>query len=249
MTDKDKDVPEENQSAAPPVKPARIQRSAATASTEIIAVRSVHEQGLERAREIQQAGLNLKPLTAKQATFVQAVADGASAAEAYRFAYDCLHEKPSVITARASYLMSTPHIAAALYESRKRQQEKLLRDRETAQMYVIEHLQKVVETPGTHHSARVNALSLLGKYSGLFGESGAAGEKDRRPSAVIEQELRVKLRAFMDEGVVDVQASGSPIKDSATKGDGSGVGNNGGNNMKPNLDTIELTPNDIDDLD
>ena len=156
-----------------------------------------------------EAGNNLKALTAKQSTFVQAVADGATAAEAYRFAYDCLHEKPSIITARASYLMGVPHIAHALYEARVKLESRVLKDRDQAQRYVIEHLQRVVESPGTHHSARVGALSLLGKYSGLFGDAGAAQEKDRRPSAVLEMELRSKLMSVLgNEGlgrVISVQ--------------------------------------------
>lgn len=163
---------------------------------------SAYEQGLRIAKEILAQGDKLKPLTAKQGTFVQALLDGATASEAYRFAYDLPHEAPSVIYTRSSNLQKTPHVAYEIFIQKQRQEERLLRDRTQAQRFVIEHLQRIVETPGTHHAARVNALNLLGKYSGLFGDNNAGASS--RTHNNIEQELLGKLRVLMGDNTVTI---------------------------------------------
>lgn len=175
-------------------------------STAITRVRSAYEQGLERAKQLIEEGHELKKLTAKQETFVQALADGASAAEAYRFAYDSVHEKPAAVAQRASYLQTLPHVAFKLYSVKREVEERVLRDRESAQHYVIKGLQSVIEQPGTHHAARVNALNLLGKYSGLFdATSGSATGRDKRSTAALEAELKTKLAVYLRDTVGVIQ--------------------------------------------
>lgn len=183
---------------------------------------TTYEQGLRRAREILETpGGKLKELTAKQATFIQAILDGATNSEAYRFAYDNNLDKPAVINHRASDLMKLPHIAYELFIARRRNEERLLRDRGQAQRFVVEHLQRIVEMPGTHHSARVNALNLLGKYAGLFGEAGAAQDKDKRSPQALEAEIIGRLRVIMGNSapqkpvqeIIDAEATEVPVDD------------------------------------
>lgn len=175
-------------------------------STAITRVRSAYEQGLDRAKQLIEEGHELKALTAKQETFVQALSDGASAAEAYRFAYDSIHEKPAAVHQRASYLQTLPHVAFRLYSLKREKEERVLKDRESAQHYVIKALQSVIETPGTHHTARVSALSLLGKYSGLFdATSGAAVGRDKRNTETLEAELKTKLAVYLRDTVGVIQ--------------------------------------------
>lgn len=162
---------------------------------------SSYEQGLRMAKDILANGDRLKTLTAKQSTFVQALLDGATASEAYRFAYDQPHETPSQIHARASNLQRQPHVAYEIFVQRQRTEERLLKDRTQAQRFVLEHLQRIVEAPGTHHAARVNALNLLGKYSGLFGDA----QSTTRRHDNVEQELLGKLRVLMNDPSVTIQ--------------------------------------------
>lgn len=161
------------------------------------------ERGLREAREILEGGGSLRPLTSKQLTFVQAIADGASPSEAYRFAYDQAHAKPSDVHQRSLDLQRLPHVAYEIYRQKMKQEERLLKDRVQAQRFVVEHLQRIVEMPGSHHSARVTALSLLGKYAGLFGEAGAAPQ-EKRESKQIENELVAKLRAMLGDNAIEI---------------------------------------------
>jgi len=167
---------------------------------------SSYEQGIRRAREILDNGGTLKEPTAKQACFVQAILDGATQAEAYRFAYDCPHDKPSTVNHRAQLVMKNPVVAYELFTQRRRAEERLLRDRTQAQKFVIEHLQRIVEQPGSHHAARVNALGLLGKYAGMFGNAGADGTRssEGRTGKSLQQELVAKLERLVGTGLVDI---------------------------------------------
>jgi hypothetical protein len=175
---------------------------------------SSYEQGLRIAKDIIANGDKLKQLTAKQGTFVQALLDGASATEAYRFAYDQPHESPSQIHARASFLQKQPHVAYEIFIQKQKQEERLLKDRTQAQRFVIEHLQRIVETPGTHHAARVNALNLLGKYSGLFGDN----PQQSRTHGNVEQELLGRLRVLMNDPRITIEGQGSQEEDEEVGG-------------------------------
>jgi hypothetical protein len=180
---------------------------------------SPQERGLRDARTILEGGGSLRPLTSKQLTFVQAIIDGASPSEAYRFAYDAAHAKPSDVHQRSLDLQRLPHVAYEIYRQKVRQEERLLKDRVQAQRFVVEHLQRIVEMPGSHHSARVTALSLLGKYAGLFGEAGAA-PAEKRSNSQVENELVAKLRAMLGDNSITIDG-GSNIRGSANPEDNS----------------------------
>jgi hypothetical protein len=179
-----------------------------------------YETGLRLAREILDQGGKLKEPTIKMACFIQAVLDGASQSEAFRFAYDCPHEKPSLVSHRASTLMKRPEVAYEIFCQRRRAEERLLRDRTQAQKFVIEHLQRVVETPGSHHAARVNALGLLGKYAGMFGTEGSARDSTAgRDSGSLERQIMAKLKALGAGKLIDVTPDGEGISGLGKEGD------------------------------
>ena len=208
------DIDPEILQAAKDLQPPKLKPQLALARPAKLPLTS-YEQGLKRARDMIDRGMRMKEPTNKQSTFIQALTDGATATEAYRFAYDLPHEPPSAIHRRASDLQMLPHVAHGIFIEKQRYQERLLNDRVQAQRFVIEHLQRVVEMPGTHHAARVNALNLLGKYSGLFGEGGgshhaslgsANGGSDRTQSS-LEGELMGKLRVLMGDPSVTIEGS------------------------------------------
>jgi phage terminase small subunit len=68
-----------------------------------------------------------RPLTAKQAAFVQHVANGYSLADSYRSAYNSSGTSGTV-RVEASRLMKQPHIVAALHRQRLAQEREHLRE-------------------------------------------------------------------------------------------------------------------------
>ena len=191
----------EAQSAQPQAGAASIAKQSARKYVRPVMPVSNLEHGLAAARRIIDSGHSLKPLTAKQMTFATAFVDGATASEAYRYAYDDQDTRPSMIAGRAAALMALAHVASAVNDLRVSKEKSLLRDREKTQRYVIDKLQLIVETAGNHHSARVHALTMLGKVAGLFGpgENGSKPRDDKRSLAQIETELAAKLKEYNAE--------------------------------------------------
>jgi hypothetical protein len=186
---------------ARPVPKAR-SNGAAIASTAIHAAlpRSTYEQALEQAQRYVSEGKQLKQLSARQECFAIAYAEGSSATEAYRYAYQCT-DIPSQLTQKGRMVLELPHVSWRVSQLRKERDGRLLRDRDKTQRYVIDNLQKIIELPGTHHSARVHALTMLGKLSGLFDgtTNGANAGKDKQSTADVERELREKLSAMLGD--------------------------------------------------
>jgi hypothetical protein len=93
---------------------------------------------------------------------------------------------PSQIAQKAQHVVLLPYVSARIRELKAQVEHKLLRDRDKTQRYVIDNLQKIIELPGTHHSARVHALTMLGKLSGLFDgtTNGANAGKDKQSTAL-----------------------------------------------------------------
>lgn len=169
--------------------------------------RSTYEQSLEEADRILASGHTLKPLSAKQECFAIAYAEGSSASEAYRYAYR-VQDVPWQVAQRAAELVALPYVAARVREIKRQKEERLLRDRDTTQRYVIDNLQKIIELPGSHHSARVHALTMLGKLSGLFdgSENASKSAKDTRSAAQVERELKAKLAQLLGDNVNNIKA-------------------------------------------
>lgn len=162
--------------------------------------RSTYDQAIEIADGMIARGQPFKALSAKQECFAIAISEGSNPTEAYRYAYN-VSDVPSQLSAKAREVLLRPHVAARVRELNAQREHKLLRDREKTQTYVIDNLQKIIELPGTHHSARVHALAMLGKLSGLFDGStnGANAGTDKASAADVERELRLKLAALLGD--------------------------------------------------
>lgn len=162
---------------------------------------SAYDAGLQALRALEASGAKPRRCTARQEAFAQAVVDGANQSDAYRYAYGEDAVTPSQVSTRASYLMRQPQIVQAIMLAKSIRDGSLLRDREKTQRYVIDKLQQIVEIPGNHHSARVHALTMLGKVAGLFGKDEKGGNQpdDRRSLAQIEHELKRVLAVYADE--------------------------------------------------
>lgn len=178
------------------------------ASTAIAPAVSAHEIGITEAEKILARGESLRTLSARQECFAECVANGDTASAAYRYAYSVPStEIPSQVGARASVLMRTPQVAWRIKTLKAERDSKLLRDRDKTQRYVIDKLQQIIELPGSHHSARVHALTLLAKASGLFdgAENGANARADKRSAAELERELRDRLGALLGENAKHIK--------------------------------------------
>jgi hypothetical protein len=104
-------------------------------------------------------------------------------------------------------LLRNPSIAARVRDIKAIAEAKLLRDKDKTQRYVIDNLQKIIELPGSHHSARVHALTLLGKVSGLFdgSDNGANARADKRTARELERELKEKLDALLGKDASNIK--------------------------------------------
>ena len=168
--------------------------------------RSTYDQAIEVADSMIANGQPFKALSAKQECFAIAISEGSNPTEAYRYAYN-VSDVPSQLSAKAREVLQRPHVANRVRELNAQKEHKLLRDRDKTQRYVIDNLQKIIELPGTHHSARVHALAMLGKLSGLFDGStnGANAGADKKNAAEVERELREKLSALLGQDAKQVK--------------------------------------------
>ena len=138
-------------------------------------------------------------LTAKQEHFCQLVAQGQTLTDAYKTAYNVKEgTKPSTVWVNASNLATkntkvTSRIKAITEEitARKRTEEDKLK------IWVTDRLKE--EAMGESPSARVQALTQLGRSIGMFSDTVKTEEKSDRTASDIEADLQRRLAVLMGE--------------------------------------------------
>ena len=138
-------------------------------------------------------------LTAKQEHFCQLVAQGQTLTDAYKTAYNVKEgTKPSTVWVNASNLATkntkvTSRIKAITEEitARKRTDEDRLK------IWVTDRLKE--EAMGESPSARVQALTQLGRSIGMFSDTVKTEEKSDRTASDIEADLQRRLAVLMGE--------------------------------------------------
>lgn len=138
-------------------------------------------------------------LTAKQEHFCQLVAQGHTLTDAYKTAYNVKEgTKPSTVWVNASNLATkntkvTSRIKAITEEitARKRTDEDRLK------IWVTDRLKE--EAMGESPSARVQALTQLGRSIGMFSDTVKTEEKSDRTASDIEADLQRRLAVLMGE--------------------------------------------------
>lgn len=133
----------------------------------------------------------LDELTPKQARFVELVAGGASYSDAYRASY-ATNGSDNTVNVAASKLMKNEKVKTALeamLAGGHKDPNNALNER-----WVLERLKSEADNARNSGSVRVRALELLGKYQGMFEDSG--GDKQQRTPDQIRGEIERYLKGL-----------------------------------------------------
>ena len=145
-------------------------------------------------------------LTMKQRAFVEEIIKGklGSHIEAYMKIYDVALTKsgktPKHAHVDCSVLMSNPKIALAIRKGMDRKETSSVASSLRTRSYVLERLMKESKEADSD-SARISALSLLGKTVNLF--SDTIEIKEARDSNDIEADIEAKIVALLSEQEAD----------------------------------------------
>ena len=141
-------------------------------------------------------------LTIKQRAFVDEIIKGklGSYKEAYAKVYDVTLTKtgkiPKWVEVEASKLVANPKIALSLHKAIQRKEDVAVASSLRTRNYVLERLMKESQEADSD-SARISALSLLGKTVNLF--SDTIEIKEARDSETIEEEIEEKIIALLSK--------------------------------------------------
>lgn len=141
-------------------------------------------------------------LTIKQRAFVEEIIKGklGSYKEAYAKVYDVTLTKtgkiPKWVEVEASKLVANPKIALSLHKAIERKETSAVASSLRTRNYVLERLMQESKEADSD-SARITALSLLGKTVNLF--SDTIEIKESRDSVDIEEEIEAKIVALLSE--------------------------------------------------
>ena len=145
-------------------------------------------------------------LTIKQRAFVDEIIRGklGSYKEAYAKVYDVTLTKqgkiPKWVEVEASKLVANPKIALSLHKAIQRKEDTAVASSLRTRNYVLERLMKESQEADSD-SARITALSLLGKTVNLF--SDTIEIKEARDSNDIEADIEAKIVALLSEQEAD----------------------------------------------
>jgi hypothetical protein len=145
-------------------------------------------------------------LTMKQRAFVEEIIKGklGSHIDAYMKIYDVALTKsgktPKHAHVDCSVLMSNPKIALAIRKGMDRKETSAVASSLRTRSYVLERLMKESKEADSD-SARISALSLLGKTVNLF--SDTIEIKEARDSNDIEADIEAKIVALLSEQEVE----------------------------------------------
>ena len=141
-------------------------------------------------------------LTITQRAFVEEIIKGklGSYKEAYAKVYDVTLTKtgkiPKWVEVEASKLVANPKIALSLHKAIERKETSAVASSLRTRNYILERLMKESKEADSD-SARITALSLLGKTVNLF--SDTIEIKEARDSEDIEEEIEAKIVALLSE--------------------------------------------------
>ena len=157
--------------------------------------------GDDQAKAKPKASGKRRPLTAKQEGFLAEMIKGSTQADALRASRDCSKWKPSAIYTEANRLMGHPEIhrrfLAHQASVERSAASTALSERAERRAFVLEGLEREARTAASD-SARVQALALLGKTSGvdLFTDRVEQVGADLSPDEV-RAELERRLAALL----------------------------------------------------
>jgi hypothetical protein len=131
-------------------------------------------------------------ITEKMYRFAEGVADGLSAADAYRAAFNTSNMLPKTVRDEASRLLKNRGVSTALEALRAEKTHQQRVSRQKSEDRVWEHLWGLVDGVETPPGVKVRALTLAAELAGMM---GGVSNQEEGPSTVeeLEAELLSKL--------------------------------------------------------
>ena len=136
-------------------------------------------------------------LTEKQETFCQGVFEGLSFSDAYRDAYDASNMKAATVNRQAHELMIKGKITARLNEMHTQRASEQRMQALSRSEKVIKKLEEIGFGNDAGDTARLQALSLLGKTIGMFVDKVETEDKTERDAESIKAELEARLNRLL----------------------------------------------------
>lgn len=127
-------------------------------------------------------------ITEKMFRFAEEVANGHSAADAYRAAFNTSHMLPKTVRDEASRLLKNPGVTAALEALRTEKTHQQRVYRQKSEDRVWEHLWGLIDGVSTPPSVKVRALTLAAEMAGMMG-----GISNQDPAPLTAGELEIEL--------------------------------------------------------
>lgn len=144
-------------------------------------------------------------ITTKQARFAKLLAEGMPQVEAYRAVYSS-SGNGNTQRVEAHRVATNPNVAPTIERERAHRERQEQRSARSRSGWIIERLVGEVEG-GDSASARIRALELLGRASGLF-DSGSDRESKRQTATELEliAELESRLVEILPGiGIIDAE--------------------------------------------
>lgn len=127
-------------------------------------------------------------ITEKMYRFAEGVADGLSAADAYRAAFNTQNMLPKTVRDEASRLLKNPGVSTALEGLRadKTYQQRVSRQKVEDRLW--ERLWGLIDGVDTPPSVKVRALTLAAEMAGMLN-----GVSNKNPAPLTAEELEIEL--------------------------------------------------------
>jgi hypothetical protein len=127
-------------------------------------------------------------ITEKMYRFAGGVADGLSAADAYRAAFNTSNMLPKTVREEASRLLKNPHITTTLEALRAEKTYQQRVSRQKVEDRVWERLWSLIDGAKTPPQVQVRALTLAAELAGMMG-----GVSNQNPAPLTAGELEIEL--------------------------------------------------------
>ena len=157
----------------------------------------------------------MRKLTKKQEEFSRMVGDGRGQVEAYREVYET-SGTPNGQRVDAHRLSNRPNVALAIEERRASNARLAAQSARSRSAWIVERLFAESEDQESPAAARIRALEILGKASGLF---DSEGDRESKRKTATESELASELTARLQDllpglGVIDTDRIVSEVEES-----------------------------------
>ena len=133
-------------------------------------------------------------ITQKMQRFAEGVADGLSAADAYRAAFNTSNMLPKTVRDEASRLLKNHGVSAAITACRAEFERKQQISRQKIEDRLWERLWGLIEADSTPPSAKVKALTLAAKLAGML--DGVTNQNPDQTAEELDLELKKQLRVY-----------------------------------------------------